>query len=170
MAASLAALDPIRLIAIAWWLALVGMAVLQQAHDGRHEHLELAPLLHLVRDGALAVPAAALAIVLASLVVLPRVRARLRPVRNGTSDADRLLWVLAAAAVFAVLSVPGHQLHEALFGAESESLGFLEHSALDGSIAFVGSVIALFPIAIVAGLPLRQPTSQPNTVAARSTT
>ena len=47
--------------------ALIAIVVLQQAHSDLHEHLELPVALHLLRDGALAVPAAGLALLAATL-------------------------------------------------------------------------------------------------------
>jgi hypothetical protein len=152
---ALAALIPIRIVRDAWWLAIVAIGVLQQAHAGLDEHLELSPLVHLLRDAALAVPAAAIAIVLASILVAGRWVARAaRP----PSAVDRLLWVLVAAAIFAVLSVPGNELHGTLFGAEDEEeLSWLADLALDAGIALIGALLALVPLALVAGLPLQDP-------------
>lgn len=153
--AALSALLPIRIVRDAWWLAMVAIAVLQQAHAGLDEHLELTPLVHVLRDAALAVPAAAIAIVLASILVAGRWMARAaRP----PSAMDRLLWVLVAAVTFAVLSVPGNELHGTLFGAEDEEeLSWLADLALDAGIALIGALLALVPLALVAGLPLHDP-------------
>jgi hypothetical protein len=154
---ALSALVPLRIVRDAWWLAIVAIGVLQQAHAGLDEHLELTPLVHLLRDAALAVPAAAIAIVLASILVAGRWMARApRP----PSALDRLLWVLVAAAIFAVLSVPGNELHGTLFGAEDEEeLSWLADLALDAGIALIGALLALVPLALVAGLPLQDPTT-----------
>jgi hypothetical protein len=152
---ALSALVPLRIVRDAWWLALVAIGVLQQAHAGLHEHRELTPLVHLLRDAALAVPAAAIAIVLASGLVAGRWLGRAaRP----PSVADRILWVLVAAAVFAVLSVPGNELHGALFGAEDEAeLSEFADLALDAGIALIGASLALVPLAVVAGVPIQDP-------------
>jgi hypothetical protein len=149
-----AALDPLRIVRDAWWLALIAIGALQQAHADLHEHRELSPLVHLLRDASLAVPAAAIAIVVASLLVAGRTVARSAPRRPGV--ADRLLWVAAAALVFAVLSIPGNELHGTLFGAEDEAdLSWLADVALDAGIALIGALLALVPLAIVSGLPFR---------------
>ena len=159
----LSTLLPMRVVRDAWWLALVAIGVLQQAHAGLDEHLELSPLVHLLRDGALAVPAAAAAIVLASLLVARRSVARAVPRPPGLTD--RLMWVLVATIVFAVLSVPGNQLHGTLFGAEDEAeLSWLADVALDAGIATIGALLALIPLAAVAGLPI----GEPSTVASPS--
>ncbi len=147
---------PMRIVRDAWWLALVAIGVLQQAHSGLDEHLELSPLVHLMRDSALAVPAAALAIVIASMLVARGSVARTVPRPPGV--ADRLLWVLVATAIFAVLSVPGNQLHGTLFGAEDEAeLSWLADVALDAGIAAIGALLALVPLAAVSGLPIGEP-------------
>jgi hypothetical protein len=146
------AIDPIAFIAASWWLALVAIAVLQQAHAGLREHLELPPLLHLLRDGALAVPAAALA-VLAGVVSVHALGRGGRP-----RIMQRTTFVIVAAAVFAVLSIPGNQLHGALFGAEEEELSFLADALLDGVLAFIGALLALIPFGLVVGPPSAVPT------------
>jgi hypothetical protein len=141
------AIEPFRFIAASWWLALVAIAVLQQAHDGLHEHLELPPMLHIIRDGALAVPAAALA-VLAGLIAGHTVG---RPGRSRI--VERVVFAAVGAAAFAVLSVPGNQLHGALFGAEEEGVGFIADALLDGGLAFAGALLALIPFGLVIGPP-----------------
>jgi len=152
---ALPALGLLRIVRDAWWLALVAIGVLQQAHAGLDEHRELAPLVHLLRDAALAVPAAALAIVLASVLVAGRWLAR---ASGPPSVRDRVLWVLVAAVVFAVLSVPGNELHGALFGAQDEvELSWLADLALDAGIALTGALLALVPLVVVAGLPIGEP-------------
>ncbi len=146
-------IDAVAFVAASWWLALVAIAVLQQAHEGLHEHLQLPPLLHLVRDGALAVPAAAVA-VLAGVVSAHVVGGGVGRRRT----RERLVFVVVAAAAFAVLSIPGNQLHGALFGAEEEELSFLADALLDGGLAFIGALLALIPFGLVVGLPTAAPT------------
>jgi hypothetical protein len=145
-------IDPLRLVAAAWWAALVAIAVLQQAHADLHEHLELPVVLHLLRDGALAVPAAGLALVAATVAVGPDLGSR-----GAGSLVRALVWAAAAAAAFALLSIPGNQLHGALFGAEEEAeLSWIADVALDAGLAFAGSLLALAPLALVAGPPVRR--------------
>ncbi len=150
----------LRLVVAAWWAALVAIVVLQQAHSDLHEHLELPVALHLLRDGALAVPAAGLALLAATLAFGPDA---------GTGRAGRaaraLLWALATAAVFALLSIPGNQLHGALFGAEEEvELSWIADVALDAGLAFAGSLLALAPLALVAGPPIRRMALDPRPI------
>ena len=137
-------IDAVAFIAASWWLAAVAIAVLQQAHDGLHEHLQLPPLLHLVRDGALAVPAAAVAL-LAGVVSAH--------IAGGGGFRQRVVFVIVGAAAFALLSIPGNQLHGALFGAEEEELSLLADALLDGGLAFIGALLALIPFGLVIGLP-----------------
>jgi hypothetical protein len=145
-------LDALRVVATSWWLAIVAIFVVQQAHLDLHEHRELPILLHLLRDGALAVPAAGIAVIAASLLVAPS------PDRMGRArHLDGLIWAVAAAAVFALLSIPGNQLHGALFGAEEEvELSLVADLALDGGLALVGALLALTPIVLVAGPPFQR--------------
>jgi hypothetical protein len=154
--AAVAAVQPLRVIRDSWWLALVAVGLLQQVHIGLHEHRELSPLVHLLRDAALAVPAAAIAILVASILIAARTSARAVPRPPGIGD--RLLWVGLAVVVFAFLSVPGNALHGALFGAEEEAeLSWLADVALDAGVALVGAIVALVPLAAVAGLPIGEP-------------
>ena len=147
---ALGTIEPLVFVAVSWWLAVVAIGVLQGAHDGLHEHLELPPILHLVRDAALAVPAAASAVligVLATGATFGATRAR--------RSAARVVWVVATAAAFAVLSIPGNALHGVLFGAEAEEeLSPLADALLDGAIALIGALLALVPVALVIGPPM----------------
>ena len=163
-------LDPIQLVLASWWLALVAIWVLQQAHIGLHEHNELPPLLHLLRDGALAVPSAAVALVVATATLGARVERPVPGARNGVTDADRLRWALIAALLFAVLSIPGNQLHALLFHPEEEEISWLADVSFDAVVAFIGALIALLPIGIVVGPPLRRGQRTPVESMARSTT
>lgn len=151
-----AGLDPTRTVLLSWWLALVAIWVVQQAHDGQHERHELPPLLHLFRDAALAVPLAALAVLGASILLAPRLRRIAPGARDGVADFDRLVWTLLAVGLFAALSLPGHELHGALFGVEQSQVGWLVHALLDASIAAIGAFLALFPVAVVVGPPFRR--------------
>ena len=153
-----AAIEPVTFVGASWWLALVAIAVLQQAHEGLHEHFQLSPLLHLGRDAALAVPAAAIAIVAGVL---------LSPEPAGARRRDRFVaaaaWVAVTAVVFAILSVPGNSLHGALFGAEEEAeLSPFADAVIDGGLALIGAVLALVPFAVVVGRPTAPPVSPPG--------
>ncbi len=156
IAGAAAAIDPIAFVLVSWWLALVSIAVLQQAHDGLHERLELAPLLHILRDASLAVPAAAIAVACASVAVhgafgdgRPRI-------------VGRLVWVAVATVTFALLSMPGNALHGALFGAEEEEgISPLLDLVVDGGLALVGGLLALIPYVLVIGPPTATSAGRP---------
>jgi hypothetical protein len=136
----------VRFVAAAWLLALAGIWASQQVHAGLHEHLELSPLLHLVRDSALAVPLAGLAIVLAGLVNGELIRSLgLRP----DSLAAALAWAAVAALVFAALSVPGNELHGLLFGAEEEEGSLVADLLLDAGVVLASSLLFLAPAAAI---------------------
>ena len=151
----LSAIDAVPFVVGSWWLAIVAIWVLQEAHAGLHERHELPLLLHLLRDGALAVPSAAVAIGVAALIVGGRRRSPDQGSNAPVGDVRRFWWAFIAAALFALLSVPGHELHGSLFGAEQQDIGWLAHATLDGAIAFIGALIALLPVAVVVGPPLR---------------
>ena len=149
-------------IACSWLLAMVAIFAVQQVHQDLHEHLELPPILHWLRDAAVAVPLAALAIGSAGFLV--------RWVYGG-SDAGRgrqaaawLAWAVIAAVVFAVLSIPGNQVHGLLFGAEEEPVGWLEDALKDGSIVLVASLVALVPVALIGARASRSAESRPDAV------
>ncbi len=133
-----------RLILTTWSLALVGIWVTQQVHAGLHEHLEPPPLLHLLRDGSLAVPFAALAVCLGGLIAGELVR-------GGGRDADalasRMTWAIVAALVFAALSIPGAETHSLLFGAEAEG-DLIADLFGDALLMLVASLAVLGPIAL----------------------
>jgi hypothetical protein len=157
------AIDPLRAAAMSWWLALVAIWVVQEAHAGQHELHELPPILHAVRDAALAVPLAAGAVVIGTILVSPRLRPRDERTPAGTGDGGRISWVGAVALAFAAASIPGHELHGALFGVEQSDVGWLAHALLDASIAGFGAVLALFPVAMVVGPPIRRATPDHDT-------
>ena len=156
---------PGRVVAYAWLLAAVPIGLLQVVHSDLHEHIELPPVLHWVRDTSLAVPFGALAVVLAAVLV-----ARLRPTQTGQRAAltTIALWAVLAALLFAVLSIPGNQLHGFLFGAEEEAgVSLLDDLAVDAVYALEGALLVVAPLALLAGVPWRGawratvPTPQP---------
>lgn len=144
-------LRPGRVVLYAWLLAGLPIAALQAAHSGLHERNELPPLLHWLRDTSLAVPVAALAVIVAAFVVV-----RMRPAAAGpaTLGSAALLGFLAAA-IFAVLAVPIAQVHGILFGAEGETgMTPLQHALVEGAAVFQVALV-LVPVALVAGVPWR---------------
>lgn len=144
---------PARLVASAWLLALVPMGLLQLTHADLHEHNELPPLLHWLRDAALAVPFAAAAVVIAALVV-----AWIRPDAQTGRGAllAPVLWAVVAAIGFAVLSIPGNELHSFLFGAEEEvGVSLFDDLIADGILALQGSLVVIVPVALLLGVPWR---------------
>jgi hypothetical protein len=162
-----APLDAGRVIAWSWLVSGASIGVLNQVHEGLHEHHELPPLVHWLRDASLAVPLAAIAVMAAALVVRTRVRpgaAGSRP-SGRSSIASRITWAILAALFFALLSIPGNQLHGLLFGAELESGSWLADALTDGSIVLVVSLIALAPAALIGGPPWRvgRPSIHPTT-------
>jgi tellurite resistance protein TehA-like permease len=144
---------PGRTVAYAWLLAAVPIALLQLVHAGVHEHHELPPVLHWLRDTALAVPLAAVAVVVAALLV-----ARLRPTEPGerASLSTMALWGVLAALLFAALSIPGNQMHGLLFGAEEEEgVSLLNDLTADALYALEAALLVIAPLALLAGVPWR---------------
>jgi hypothetical protein len=135
-----------RFVATAWLLALGGIWAALQIHADVHEHVELPPLVHLLRDASLAVPMGAIALALGGLLASEGLRAARR---DPAGVAGGLVWAVLAALVFAVLSVPGNQLHAFLFGAEEEAGGWLEDAVKDGFVVLLASLAVLVPAAMV---------------------
>lgn len=146
-------LHPGRVVAYSWLMAAAAIGLLNQLHVDLHEHHDLPPIVHWLRDAALAVPLAAIAVVAAVLVV--RARAAGSGRADGSPVASRLAWAALAAFLFALLSIPGIQLHGLLFGAEAEAGGWLEDALKDGGITLAVSLVALVPAALLLGPPWR---------------
>jgi len=145
-------LDAGRVVIFSWLIAGVTIGVLNQLHVNLHEHHDLPPVIHWLRDASLAVPLAAIAVVGAAIVV----RARRSDTGDGRSIMARLGWAVLAALIFAILTVPGIQAHAVLFGAqEDQAVGWLEHGMTEGTIALQVSLAALVPAALLLGPPWR---------------
>ncbi len=142
---------PGRVVAYAWLLAAVPTGLLQLVHSGLHERNEPPPAIHWLRDSSLAVPFAAVAVVVAALLI-----ARIRPAERGDRAAltTVVLWGCVAAVLFAVLSIPGNQVHGFLFGAEEEvGVSLLQDLATDALYALEAALLVLVPLSLVAGVP-----------------
>lgn len=146
-------LRPGRVVAYSWLMAAAAIGVLNQLHVDLHEHRDIPPIVHWLRDAALAVPLAATAVVVAGLVV--RARAAGPGPAAGSPAPSRFAWAVLAAFLFALLSIPGIQLHGLLFGAEAEAAGWLEDALKDGGITLAVSLAALVPAALLLGPPWR---------------
>jgi hypothetical protein len=155
-------MDPMRAALTSWWLALVAIWVVQEAHGGQHELHELPPLLHALRDAALAVPLAAAAVVVAGVLLAPLFDPIEDRTYRGLGQGPRLRWVLLVVVLFAIFSIPGHELHGALFGVEQSEVGWVAHALLDASIAAFGAALALIPVALVVGPPIRRAATEPE--------
>lgn len=147
------ALDAVRVVAYSWLIAAAAIGLLNLLHADLHEHHDLPPLVHWLRDAALAVPLAAIAVLGAALVVRARASGPRRA--GGSSIPSRLAWAILASTAFAILSIPGIQLHALLFGAEEEAVGWLEDALKDGGITLAVSLAALVPAALITGPPWR---------------
>ncbi len=131
-----------RFVLTAWLLALAGIWAVQLIHADLREHVELAPVLHVLRDASLAVPFAAIALAIGGLVageLGPWAR------RDPGAVAGRVTFAVVAALAFAALSIPGNQLHALLFGAEAEEVGWLADALLDGGIVLLASLAVVLP-------------------------
>jgi hypothetical protein len=160
-AGSAPGLIPGRVVAYSWLMAAAAIGVLNQLHADLHEHHDLPPFVHWLRDAALAVPMAAIAVVVVALIVRSRLSSS--GGETGRSIAGPLTWTVLAAFVFAALSIPGIQLHGLLFGAEEESVGWVQDALKDGGITLATSLAVLVPVALVLGPPWRaaRPATKP---------
>ena len=123
-------------------LALVTVAVMQVRHAGHAEIAELPPLLHWLRDAALALPLALAAVSVASWLVPAAHRA-------GAPISERGLWVLTGGAVWALSSVPAAAAHGLLFVEHSNhglaKHGLAMHALLEGA-AVLGVALPLLAV------------------------
>ncbi|MDQ4085204.1 MAG: hypothetical protein M3165_05245, partial [Actinomycetota bacterium] len=120
--------------------------------QGLHAHLDEAvvihPLLHWLRDAALALPVGLAAVGVARAAApadgapSSRLEAFLRPALTG-------------GAVFALLSVPAGVMHGRWFGAEHVHLSFLQHAVTDGMTVWMVAAGGLLVLDLLRRLPGR---------------
>ncbi len=169
--------DVVRFVALGWLVSMVAIGVWQLALGGLHERIDLPPLTHWLRDSALAVPLAAIALAVAGLLMeasapegggLPTGPAATGLVGSANLRA-RATWAVAGAIIFAGLAVPAGQAHGLVFGGDQEADGLLADALRDGGLAFAGAMAVLLPAALIrlAPWPARQ-ASFPATVAVAS--
>ena len=136
--------------------------VLHRLHDDpaeAHEARYVAPVLHWLRDSALAAPMAVALLLLATLAA--------RRLSGGTPRANslgpRLVWAGLGAVAYAAASVPAALVHSRLFGAgHEESSSLLLHSAEEAIITLRYSFALLLAISVLVGLPWAQQGSNGN--------
>ena len=132
-------------------LAFGAGLALHVVHSGQHEHHDINPILHWLRDSALAVPVALIVVIAATVLAG----------REGSFVRRASSWSGLGAASYALASVPAALAHAALFGAEHEHLGSpgvvgsLTHAVHDGAIAGVWALPVLLACALWLDLPAR---------------
>jgi len=136
----------LRFAGTAWLLALAGIWAAQQLHTHSHETLELSPLVHLLRDTSLAVPMAALALAIGGLLTAEALD---RVDGDPGSVLGRVAFALVAAIAFAVLSIPGQEVHGLLFGAEEATGSWFVDTVLDSSVVLAASIAFLLPATLL---------------------
>ena len=144
-------LQAIPVVAYAWLLAAGPVALQGLVNGGAHEHRGLPPMLHWLQDSALAVPVAAVAVVLAAILV-----ARFRPDEPGerATLSTLALWVGLAAVLFAFVGILGSQVHGLLVGSATAAGANLPTDlGADGVYALEAGLLVLAPISLFAGLP-----------------
>ncbi|MFN8630968.1 MAG: hypothetical protein U0838_11825 [Chloroflexota bacterium] len=151
-----------RLIVTIWALAIGGAWALTQVHGDLRETIFLPTLLHLVRDGALAVPLAALAVCLGGLIAGELIRAGRR---TPESPAGRITWAIVAALVFAALSIPGNEIHAILLAGLTEGVLDVFRDAL---VALAAALAVLTPLSLTPVAPWPPARGDETVTAARA--
>jgi hypothetical protein len=135
--------------ATVWAVALIqAFVVCLMLHMLRFDPLEDARLpspLHMLRDGALAVPLSLAAVVIATLL------ARRFVDRTGLRDDGivvTLLWALAGAALYGLASLPATWAYLGLFGDENATQPFA------GQLLYDGATVALAALGVLAATGL----------------
>ncbi|GAA1475791.1 multicopper oxidase [Nocardioides aestuarii] len=131
-------------------LALAVVGAQQLLHQHLHEKGEPGPLLHLIRDGGMAVPMMWLALVMAGSATIRREARALLP--TGLLPVG---WALLVSVLVGAATIPGDSLHGALFvehGEESAegAMGFVEHLVRDASSATLIALLVTLAMALVA--------------------
>lgn len=127
--------------------------VLHLQHDdpsGAHEVAYVDPILHWLRDSALAAP---LSVVLLFGATLLARRLTTRRGIIGTGFGAAMLWAALGALAYAVASVPAAMVHAELFSAGHTSTSFLLHSVEEGIITLRYSFALLLLFPMVTGVP-----------------
>ena len=151
--------------------ALAVGLVLHLQHDDpseAHEVVYVDPILHWLRDSALAAP---LSVVLLFVATLLARRLTTRRRRVGTGFGAAMLWAALGAVAYAVASVPAAMVHAELFSAGHTGTSFLLHSVEEGIITMRYSFALLLLFAMVTGVPwaARSPARADRRVAVRTT-
>src|SRR3954462_8830408 len=125
----------------------VGLVV-HLLHTGQHEAHELSPVLHWLRDSALAVPLSVAALAVGVAVVQRTATWASLPARGTLAQ---VLWSLTGALAYAAISVPGNLAHARLFGAEHAGMAPLAHAVHDSASVMLAAFSLLLALA-AAGL------------------
>lgn len=135
--------------------------ILHRLHDDpneTHEAVYVTPVVHWLRDSALAAPGA-IVLLIAATLVSRRIMARGSAGQAGASMAGYLVWAAFGAAAYALASVPAAMVHARLFSAHHEEGSYLLHSAEEAVLTLRYSFALLLGIAALAGLPWTPRTS-----------
>lgn len=127
--------------------------VLHLEHDDpseAHEVVYVDPILHWLRDSALAAP---LSILLLFGATLAARRLTTRRGRVGIGFGAAMLWAALGAVAYAVASVPAAMVHAELFSAGHTGTSFLLHSVEEGIITMRYSFALLLLFSMVTGVP-----------------
>lgn len=147
--AHVAAVGVVQAFAIGW--------VLHRLHDDpaeAHEAVYVPPVLHWLRDSALAVPGGVLLLLGATLLARRLCRRRGSDGAGaGAGAGAHLLWAGLGSVAYAEASVPAALVHARLFEAGHDEGSFALHSAVEGIVTLRYSFVLLLLLAVVAGLP-----------------
>ena len=147
-------LDPGWIVACGWLMAAAAVGVQTQLHADLHEHHDLPLLVHWLRDGALAVPLAAVAVAVAALIVRSRSGSserRTAVARSPVRSPGRCLPRRSSPSSASPASSSTGSCSEPRRSLEAGSRTPLK----DGGITLATSLALLIPIALVLGPPWR---------------
>ena len=152
-----------RMLAASAFVAFTAGLLLHFLHLAQHEIGEMSPLLHWLRDSAMAWPVTFIVFV----VVGEWVRGALqRAAVAPTEPLGRVVWATAIGIAYAAALIPGSLVHGMAFGAEHGDVNPLIHGVWDAAAALPFAVIIITGWAFLVGLPFERGLSTPEARAA----
>ena len=125
---------PLWVVTVSTLIALCVIGAQQLLHQHMEERGEPGPVLHWLRDGALAVPLVLVAVALTTLPVVRRTAARV-----WAPGQRRAGWSLTVAVIVGAGMIPGSVVHSRLFvdatAHEHQAMGTLEHTTIPRTVS-----------------------------------
>ena len=138
---------PLWVVTVSTLIALCVIGAQQLLHQHMEERSEPGPVLHWLRDGALAVPLVLVAVALTALPVVRRTAARV-----WAPGQRRAGWSLTVAVIVGAGMIPGSVVHSRLFvdatAHEHEAMGTFEHLLRDAAPGALVALLAALAVAL----------------------